>query len=120
VKEAEQDGNLSRIGRGMTSIPRLRIIVSCIFALSVVSLTWVVLGENSPYAEYFEDGILRKLLEVFTAIPYFVLMILRPKIRGEPIALTLVFLQAFGVGYVLTFLVQHFVTGRGGITSLKE
>lgn len=97
-----------------------RIIVNCISALGVVALTWVVLGESSPYAEYFENGFLRKFLEVFTTIPYFVLMILRPKIFGEPIALTLVFLQAFAVGYLLTHLFQRFVTKRDEIESLKE
>lgn len=76
------------------------------FALCAMLTTWLVLGDNSPFKEYFLYHVtIPNLFRGVLIIPYLILMILRPTVFADAIGYILVFLQWLLVGYLFARLI---------------
>lgn len=90
----------------MTSVSKWRAIISFGFALSGTFAVWLVLGERSPFREYFLYRVtVPNIVMGMHIIPYLILMIWRPAIYADVISNALIFLQWLLVGYLLARLI---------------
>lgn len=93
----------------MTTHSRNRLRFSLIFALVATLLTWLVLGEASPFEGYFLYHVtIRNLLAQLLTVPYLVLIILRPRFWVDQIFYSLIFLQWLLVGFLLSVFACRF------------
>lgn len=70
------------------------------------ALTWLVLGDSSPLAEYFLEHVtVPNLVRSMLTVPYLLLMVLRPNRDADFIGYILIFVQWLIVGFVLSLLV---------------
>ena len=101
------------VPKPMDTISKCRLRLSLSVALGACLVSWLVIGETSPFADYFlwHVGIpnLWSSLHVF---PYLLMMIVQPSFFEDVLLYGSVFLQWLLIGYVLARLVCR--TGQGG------
>jgi hypothetical protein len=84
-------------------------------ALSAILLTWVLLGESSPLADYFLFHVrVPNVWRLLNALPFIAAAIISGNRGGGPVALftVLQFVQWFVVAYVLSILFSRATTPR--------
>jgi len=80
--------------------------ISLSFALLLSLVTWLILGENSPFKGYFLQHVLiPNLWGQLLIVPYLILIIVRPRFWVDQISYALIFLQWLLFGFVLSLLV---------------
>ena len=93
----------------MSYISNCKLRITLGFALLATLVTWLILGEASPFEGYFLYHVtLRNLLAQLLTIPYLILMVLRPTFWVDQIAYALVFLQWLLVGFLLSVFACRF------------
>lgn len=90
----------------MGSIKR-RLVFSVLLALGATLITWLLLGESSPLADYFLTHVgLRNFWVLLNAVPYIAAAIVSDD--SEVLFTFLQFIQWFVVGFVLSSLFSIF------------
>jgi hypothetical protein len=81
-----------------------RAVVGVAFALFVMSFTWLVLNERSPFRDYFRNHVaFTNFVGNLLPLPYFGLIFIQPPYAYQDlIGAILEFIQWLLVGYVLT------------------
>jgi hypothetical protein len=85
-----------------------RIGFSSGFSVMLCFLAWLVLGDNSPFQEYFLNHVgLPNLIRQLLLLPYLVLVVVRPStpLGDDILILTIESLQWLLVGYFLSRLI---------------
>lgn len=89
----------------MTAISRCRTKITFGFAFAAMVLVWLVMGDASPFKEYFLDHVaIPNILSEILIVPYLFLMLVKPTVFDDAISYTLIFLQWLLIGYVLARL----------------
>ena len=90
----------------MNTVWKRRIRLSFGVALSACLLSWLVVGETSPFADYFLAHVgVPNLWRTIHTVPYLIMVIFRPAVWGDPILYLLVFLQWLLIGFLLSILI---------------
>lgn len=89
----------------MSSVSKSRVTIALTFAIVATTMVWLVLGESSPFYDYFLFNVtVPNIVGRLITIPYIIMMILRPRTGGDALAYIFVFLQWFLVGYIIAAL----------------
>ena len=90
----------------VNSISKCRVRISLAVALFACLISWLIVGETSPLADYFLWHVeIPNLWSALHVVPYLIIMIFRPAPFDEAITFILVFLQWLLIGYVLARLI---------------
>lgn len=90
----------------MSALSKCRIRISLGFAFGASLVTWLVLGDTSPFKEYFIHHVtVPNMLRQLLIVPYLILTILNPDVFGDAIGYLLEFLQWLLIGYLLARLI---------------
>ena len=82
-----------------------RIVVSALVALGAILFTWLILGESSPFKEYFSfHTTLPNLWRTLNALPFIAGAVLSGNHGGSPLILftVLQFIQWFIIAFVIS------------------
>ncbi len=85
------------------------------FALAACFITWLVIGEWSPFHDYFLDHLMiTNFILKLTIIPYVVVLIIKPETDfGDMLVASVVlFLQWLVVGFLLALFINFVTSGR--------
>ncbi len=89
-------------------VSKRRISFSLGFSVLGCFLVWLVLGDHSPFQEYFLNHVgLPNLIRQSLVLPYLVLVVLRPStpMEDDILILTIELLQWLLVGYFISRLI---------------
>ena len=86
-----------------------RLVVSVLVALGAILITWLILGESSPFDDYFSTHTaIPNLWRMLNALPFIAGGVLSGNHGGSPLILftVLQFIQWFIIGFVASTLLS--------------
>jgi hypothetical protein len=90
----------------MNAIWKCRGRLSFGIALSACLLSWLVIGETSPFADYFLRHVeVPNVWRAIHTIPYLIMVIFRPAIMAQVILYLSIFVQWLLIAFALSLLV---------------
>lgn len=88
------------------AIRKDRFVVSTVLALVLTVTTWLILGDNSPFQNYFLQHVaIPNLLRVLLTVPYLFVVVLRPPSFVDALSYGFILVQWLVVAYFIARIV---------------